>query len=419
MSRIHNVWRELGYTENPFHTDALRAVEQDQEIYIPRPELESELGSWLASENRGGIFVEGAVGVGKTTLVNQTQLTVHRKFPEVLPCDDVVEIQDTTDLQGIVLDVCASILRALQDLRIVQDDVRFQEVEAHVRRTRTNQWNAGLTIAGTGVHGGRQQQETQPVATTLQALQEMLENLKALLTDQGFEKAVVCLNNLDNVDEGHLWGLLHDARDTLLQRNGLVFVFIGPPGLRAALASNAAHQRISDVLAQQVAHVGSLSVADTWAVLEARVAFYGGHKVPVGKDVVRLLYDASGGALRFVLNRIADIASHVLRATGHRGLITNDDAMAALRRLVHRDVEGRNLSPRKMEVLAAIVEAGQAQPRDFKEFGFNNAPALHTHLKDLAAAGLLERHTNPADAREAIYRPRGDAVLYFQGAAPG
>jgi hypothetical protein len=418
MSRIVNIWTELGFRENPFHTDALRATPQDRELYVPRDELEGELGTWLASERRGGIFVEGPVGVGKTSFVNQTQLAVMQEQPDTLPCDDVVEVHDDMELPELVLDVCASILRALQDHRQVAEHELFHEVEQQVRQTRVREWSGGFTVAGTGVHGSRRETTTQPAIVSLQAMQQLLESLQALLLDQGFEKAIVCLNNLDNVGEADLWRLLHDARDTLLQRPGVVLVLIGTPGLRTALASSAVHRRVSEVLAQRTIEVGSLSKTEAWAVLHARTRAYGGNDVPISRRVADLLHEASDGAIRYVLNRTSDVIDHVVRFTGHRGPIGDDIALPALHRLVQRDVDARNLTRRKLEVLQAVVATGQAQPKDFERFGFNSATALHIHLKDLAAADLLERHSNPRDAREAIYRPRGDAVLYFQQGTP-
>lgn len=418
MPQIRNIWEELGFAGNPFHTDPLKATEGDSHVYVHRDRLESTLGTWLASEERGGIFVEGTVGVGKTTFVNQTQLSVHQHDPATLPCDDVVEIQDDTTSVELVLSLCATILRALQDYREgVARDNAFQEVEQEVRRTRVAAWNAGLTIAGIGAEGGRQVTTTEPVAVTLHTMRELLDKVEDLLHAQGFDKAIVPLNNLDNVEMDHLWGTLHDVRDTLLQRRGMVFVFIGPPGLRAHLASHPAHRRISEVVSHTVVEVGSLSREDTWAVIDARVNAYvqAAREPPVSRKLIEALYDASGGELRYVLNRASDITQFVARSIAMRGPIDDEAAFAALYALVRRDVDARHLSERRMDVLETIVRHGQAQTKDYEDFGFNNAPAFSNHLAELTHAGLLEKRSNPRDAREIIYKPRGDASLYFTG----
>lgn len=418
MAQIRNIWEELGFSGNPFHTDPLKATEADRGLYVRRETLEATLGTWLASEERGGIFVEGVVGVGKTTFVNQTQLSVHEHDPATLPCDDVVEIQDDTTSVELVLSICATILRALQDYRAdVARDKAFQEVEQEVRRTRVAAWNAGLTIAGTGAEGGRQVTTTEPVAVTLQTMRELLDKVEALLHLQKFDKVIIPLNNLDNVEMDHLWGILHDVRDTILQRRGMIFVFIGPPGLRAQLASHAAHRRISEVVSHTVVDVGSLSRKETWAVVEARVSAYAtaARAPPISRRLIEALYDASGGELRYVLNRASDVTQFVARTTAMRGPIDDEAAFAALYALARRDVDARNLSERRMDVLETIVTRGQAQTKDYEEFGFNNGPAFSNHLVELTQAGLLEKRSNPRDAREIIYRPRGDASLYFKG----
>ncbi len=422
MSQIRNIWDELGFTSNPFHTDALKATEQDHSLYIRRGELEAQLGTWLASEDRGGVFVEGAIGVGKTTFVNQTQYALQEHDEAILPCDDVVEIQNNTTAVDLLLSVVASILRALQDMRPnVAKNKGFQVVEEHVRRTRIATWGAGASLFGFGGDASKNVSTTHPTAVTLQSLQELLEQVQALIRQQKFDKVVVILNNLDNVQRGYLWGLLHDVRDTLLQRLGLVFVFIGPIGLRQDLSAEPAQRRISQVLAPTALTVASLSKSETWEVVEARVRHYAVRPKtpnPVPRRVVDTLYDASRGELRYILNRLGSIMQMVARTTGLRGAIDEGTAFAALGALIGQEIAARRLAPRKLEVLQALVVRHGAQPKEFKHFGFNSAAAFQPHLKEFAASGLVDREASSTDAREAIYRPRGDVVLFFSGGSP-
>lgn len=419
MPQIRNIWKEYGLSGNPYHTDHLEATSEDAAFYVRRQDAEAELGTFLVSEDHGAIFVEGHVGVGKTTFVNQTQyLALQQKgAPRLLPSTSLVEIQDNTSPEGLVLSILAAVLKALRHhMQGIEDDKRFQRLEAYTKQARITSWTVGGSVAGTGATLGKGVTATEPPTITLQALQALLDDASALVADHDFDKVVVLLNNLDNVDERHAFGLLHDLRDTLLGRDGWIFVLAGPVGIRTSLANEAGHRRLSERISPSPVVLGPLPKAGVHEVIQKRVEALRLHddvKPPVPAKVIDVLYDASGGEIRYVLNRADGIARIVARDLPVTGPIEEDVAIAALHKIVRDHIESLGLTERQEEVLAAIAKAGSVRPKDYEAIGLNSAQAFNEYLSPFFSKGLVEREQS---ARATVYTPRGDIVLHYAGA---
>lgn len=419
VTQIRDIWRGYGFSTNPYHTDHLDATEQDADFYVSRNEAETQLGNFLASKDHGAIFVEGHVGVGKTTFVNQTQyrLLQDEALARVLPSSSLVEVQDDTSAEELILSILTSVLKALrQHSPGVEEDERFQDLEAYNRQARITTWTGGANVLGVGGSFGKTVTPTQPVTVPLQTLQDLLDEVAELASTRGFDKIVVLLNNLDNVDDGHFFSLLHDLRDSLLGRSGWLYVMAGPIGLRRALATDVSHRRISERIASEAVALGPLSKEGVHEVLRKRIEHYRldpDIEAPVPQRVIDVLYDASGGEIRYVLNRADGMARMAARDLPSLGPIDEELALAALQKLVRDEIEGVDLTGRQWDVLEQIVEAGGVQPKDHGDFGLNSSQSLNNYLSPFHQMGLVEREQS---GRETIYTPRGDVTLYFQGA---
>lgn len=420
MGQIRDIWKEYGFSTNPYHTEHLDATEEDEGFYVHREDEETQLGNFLASEDHGAIFVEGHVGVGKTTFINQTQyiLLQDETLPNILPSSSLVEVQNNTSPEGLVLSILTSVLKALrQHSPGVEDEKTFQELEAYTRQARITTWTSGGTVLGVGGSFGKSVTPTQPVTVPLQTLQDLLDDAATLASERGFEKLVVLLNNLDNVEQAHFFSLLHDLRDTLLGRPGWLYVMAGPIGSRRALGTNATHRRISERIASEAVTLEPLTKDGVHKVIQKRANRYRLEEdidPPVPDRAIDVLYEASGGEIRYVLNRADGIAKMAARDLPTLGSIDEELALAALEKLVRDEIEAMDLTERQWEILEAIVEAGSAQPKEHKDFGLNSPQAFNNYLSPFHDMGLLEREQS---GRETIYTPRGDVTLYFRGPA--
>ena len=414
---IHNIWQEYGFSRNPYHTVHLGVSEDDSKLYVNRELLEGQLGSFLLSEDRGAIFVEGPVGVGKTSFVNQTQYLIMKQHNSaILPAQRVVEVQNKSTATDILFSILGGVLRSLAALS--PDCVkkkRYAEVETYLRKTHIISWNASAGIAGFGGGVSRTKTPTEPVTVPLQTIQSLFEETTRMAAEEGFKKITVLINNLDNVEEEHFFQILHDVRDTLLDRTGWLHILIGPTGIRNSLGSNRNHRRISEKITGTVIKLAPHSLRDVHRILEKRVECFrlsSNKKAPVPHEVINTLYKASGGEIRYILNRASDIAGIVARDIPESTEIEKDLAYAALHRIVAEEISSLGLTDRQQNFLKKLTEIGSAQSRDFKDYDLKSAQSMSAYLVKFHDRSLLELTRS---GKQRIYTPRGDVALFFRG----
>lgn len=416
MTEIRDIWRDYGFSKNPYHTEPLEPTESDSALYVRRQEAETRLGRFLVSEEAGGIFVEGKIGLGKTTFVNQTQYRIQSDddLPTVLTSTALVEILEETTPRAFVLDILTAVLKALRaQSEGVEGTAEFQELERYSRKALIESWSGGGTVMGVGAEAGREVTPTDPPELTLQTLQDLLDTAAELAEDRGFEKIVVLINNLDNVDDQYFFGLLHDLRDTLLGRAPYLFVFSSPVGLRHELATTRAHRRISERIASETVELEPLTLDQVHRVIAKRLDAYRLEEEagpPVPERVVDILYEASDGEIRYVLNRADGVARKVADSVASSARMDEELAFAALADIVRSEIESLDLTERKWEVLELVAKEETVQPKDFEQFDFNSSQGFTNYLTEFHEMKLLERSR---EGRETFYTPRGDVRLYF------
>lgn len=413
-----DIWDEYGYHRNPFEPRALSATGEDAHLFVGREGEVEELSTWYVSNRSGGVVVEGPIGVGKTTLVNMAQHRAHVHDKRILPCLKTVETQDGMTPQAFLLEVLAHVLYSLDRMDpAVASLPEFRELSRAVERgvLTSSGWQAHTTVAGFGGGGGRQtaMSPTAPDGLTMMAVHRYLERMVALAQARGFTRVIVAINNLDIVDLARFKGLLQAVRDSSLALDGYLWTFIGPVGLRGEIGE-AASQRVSELIRGRPLELGPLTLEQAKRAVASRLATHRKDPVaipPVEDDVIRFLYEASNGEIRYVLNRCGDIVEAVTRHLPAPATVTLEKARWVLRDIVTPTVEHADLKPKEREVLRRIVQRRRVQGKDYADYGFNQYQGLFNHISRLAEKRLLVKERS---GRDVVYIPRGDVVLFFE-----
>jgi hypothetical protein len=387
-------------------------VEEDSDLFVARESEGRTFRTFLRSFERGAIFVEGGTGVGKTSFVKVQEYRCGRGSggAKLLPTLKPIQLASTLEPRVFLLSVLSNVLGSLSRASPkVTKRPAFQRLSLAVGQSviQTGGWSAEAF----GFGGGRDKDVTVagPLLVLLSNVSDLLDQAAELAAATGYERIVVNVNNLELIGTQALTSFLDVSRDFTLTREKFLWIFIGPIGARAAVAQKT--QRVSELIQSDPIWLAPLRLEDIHTAISARVRKYrtaSNVQAPIERSVVDMLYRASSGDLRHMLNRSRDLLTQTMVEFPTTREITVDIARPLLRRMTEAAPERVNLTPKQLKILRQIAVDGPCQPRDHTKFGFRSAPAFVRYLLKFYELGLVDRRRRGPDV---VYTPRGDVVL--------
>jgi hypothetical protein len=329
MELTQNLWERYGFTDNPYDTKALSlskaASLSVQAAYIPRAEgapTASLLTNFLRNPGGGRIVVEGDPGVGKTTFVNfhRQQWETAARHKLISPAGEISVREGWTE-RDLLLNLLASLSARLRlDLgeKDFARDKLLAEISAivGVRAEDGGGLSGSLTILGSGGGFGRTRSKSIKVGEiTNEHLRDCLHRLIALVKRRGFAGAIFHLDNLELLGRRDIASLqkFFDAVRDVLQEKDVYFIFVGNAGLFQQVIVPL--DRVRSIFFDTPVQLNPLSLAEVKAVMERRyqlLAVPGKAWIkPVVDDVVESLYSTFSGKIRYVMNAITSLVSHL------------------------------------------------------------------------------------------------------------
>ncbi|HEU0053273.1 MAG TPA: AAA family ATPase, partial [Longimicrobium sp.] len=222
-----NIWNAFGLSSDPFFQEELRpgpTALYPVSLHVGREEELRLLLRQIGGAPSTRAIVEGAAGLGKTSLINKLKAEV---AGHLLTHPDPVRVTADTTVAGFTADVLRIVLRIRAALELDGDDfwrrtARIVEGEDTVA--------AGVTIGPVGLQyeGGRIPAEA-PMGTLYDTVAEALRRMR----DETGAPLLIHVNNLENLSEtdaDRAANLLRDLRDLLLIP-GAHWVFVGALGV--------------------------------------------------------------------------------------------------------------------------------------------------------------------------------------------
>jgi hypothetical protein len=411
-----NLGMHYGFKRNPYDRAPLGIDQDDAQLFVGREREGHEFRTFLASFDRGAVFVEGGTGVGKTSFVNVQEFRQkdERSGGPLLPTLQAIQLASTLSPTEFLLSVLSNILNALA--RAIPSASRlseFKDLSRAVNQSlvQTRGWQ--VDIAGFGGGRSTETSATSPLVVLLPAVSELLDRAARLVESSGFSKIVVNVNNLDLIDSKSLVSFLEVSRDVALTREHFLWVFVGPIGCRAAVAQQS--RRVSEMIRSDPIWLPPLSIKDVHSAIDARVRRFrvsASVKPPVSGEIVDLLYHASSGELRYILNRCTDLLERTMIEFPTSRELTSELARPLLRQMTMSTIDRCDLTSRQKDLLTKLVSSGPCQPKEYRNFGFRSAPAFLRYLLIFYGLGLIDRRRS---ANEVVYTPRGDSILALGG----
>lgn len=370
MELTQNLWERYGFTDNPFDTKALSlnkaAPLSVQDAYVERDLSSSAsrlLMNFLRNPGGGRIVVEGEPGVGKTTFVNyHRQLWESAADHRLLSPLTEISVREDWSERDFLLSLLSSLsarLRLDMGEKAFDKDAVLRKITAitGVHVEKGHGFSGSISIIGTGGGFGRSSNSTVKVGEiTNDQLRELLTGLIALIQTRGFAGVVFHLDNLELLTRKgpqNLRDFFENIRD-VLQEPGAYFIFVGHEGMFQQVITPL--PRVRSIFFDTPVHLEPLSHEAVKKVMEKRYHLLSPPGMqwiaPVEYDVVFYLYEIFSGKIRYVMNAITSLISHL--PDSYAQPLGLDDAKAGLHEIVSGELR-RTLRGMELEVFLEAV----------------------------------------------------------------
>ncbi|WP_437808112.1 hypothetical protein [Sorangium sp. So ce1078] len=416
---IYETW---GFSDTPFATTALQPNELGSKLLVGRDAEVRQLD--LRLNNPPAIpTVEGANGVGKTSLVNVTtyrSYTRHRTEGSgalFVPCRRPFQLSPDSGINTFANEVFVEVGQTLIELQrsiLASNSATTEQLLRLVTSPIAGSVERGLIglgrIRGTG---------TTPAPPDPEMFaQQMLAWLKEIFPAHK-DGGVVCI--IDNVEllqtSQSARRVIEQLRDPILMSVGIRWILCGAAGIvRSAVSS----PRLEGLLHDPI-EVGGMEERHASGILPSRVSAYAVRDdayLPILVDDFERLYNILRGNLRATLGyadrycmAIAESSSPSTpedKRNRFSEWLSNETALA-----YNAVVE--EMPPRTRETFqTAINIGGEFSPGDYEHFGFTSSQALRPHVKTLEDLGLVVSQQDDVDKRRRTVSvlPKGWLVAY-------
>jgi hypothetical protein len=421
-----SLWARLGFSQNPYFTTPIEISDEGQNLFVGRAqEVRRIIGKW--DDPQGAITVVGGnIGTGKTSFLNVCQylcLMGVRDFqlsfdpPFLIPAYAKVQLETGQEDQDLLLRVLRAAAESIKRACAVIEETVPPAVD-EVLAWLDSLTSSCNTTTGGGLSGGMaglstgmsfNRSEGTSIRGTADVSRDALVSALARLaagvkTIRDYRGIIVAVNNIEMVESSQVVELLNRFRDTLFAVEGVWWVLIGQRGLYDLIEAEA--PRVAQRIKGTETTLEGLSWEDFHLAIQARVDHFKTRTdavPPVGDGLLRALFDASNGEIRYVFKMADDIVTDALATNPSLRNVPPEMAESMLRESVRQQLDRLRLSERERRVLRLLTERRGVRPREYKDYGFQNAPHFIQTLHPLQEKGLVSKSTQ---GNAALYGPR-------------
>lgn len=364
---VTNIWHVLNLRSTPFFQDALEpgtGVRYPLSLFVGRQGEASTILREIGGSPHSRTAIQGAPGVGKTTLVNyvKAELTADAYIADANPIS-VVSAATAEHLLLVILTSVHDALVARDETLSYLEPMRKVRQLLDIERSRTFNLNLGFSHFGNAGVGTGQQRHTGPGALSVQPAR-LLRELRDIAIDRLQTPGVLIhLNNLENAseaDQARAAQVIRDLRDTGLMYDGFHFLLVGTDdAIRAVVA---AQEQLRSVF-HNPGSLAPLTEAELDQLLTARydhlrLSTERPWLAPVEPAAVHTLYRLFRGNLRGTLHALNEAAKVLV---GHGSSPTDpmtDETMRPVLAVIYAQKMAADLTASELAFIRNLVARG-------------------------------------------------------------
>ncbi|MCW0392315.1 winged helix DNA-binding protein [Xanthomonas sacchari] len=406
------MYEDWGFREAPFQTSSLRADETGDRLLVGRNEDVRQFGLHLSAPPRA-VTVEGAIGVGKTSLVNVAIYRLLKRYIETgdgrlyVAAIEPLQLSDEQPAEDFLDSVYSLLARTL-----IHRATEIREIGWSLPNSKPlNEWlnspliqRFGGTIGPAGFQ--RSAEINDGVSYVRGGFRAEVRDWLQRVFPLGGGGGVVCL--IDNLEllrtSARARQIVENLRDPLFGIPGVRWVFCGANGIARSVASS---PRLEGYLHAPIS-VSSLNEASAREIFESRLDGYarwdiqGVPYLPLHSDSFVKLFDILGKNTRSAL-RYAD--TYCLAMAGrakfsdYEKIREFEDWLSIESQNAYEDCDTQ-VGGRAWKLFdQACAEVPEFGPGDFLNFGFQSSQAMVPHVASLEENGLVVSAVDDTDRR--------------------
>lgn len=423
-----SIWNEFGFRENPYTTRPINANEEGERLLVGRERELEKLALYLSSTSTHPT-IEGANGVGKTSLVSVAGYQALKRFRErqsnqlFIPLPQPFQLTSGVSVaefkRRVYLDIAQAFVSYQAEFQT--SGLAFPDTSA-INRWLNSLGNRGVTIGvNTPVGGGSlgTTASSAPSGFNESGFFAIVESwLNSCFPTQATGGFICLIDNLEILETStQARQLLEALRDELFNKNGLRWILCGARGIIRSVASS---PRLQGVLGDPI-DLAPIPDSIVPEVVNKRVIEYSmtnNAYIPVEPEGFRHLYDIVNHSLRDALKYCEDFAIWLkLNGSLPDNASEKFDLLEIwMAQLADKYVEATSgVTQRAWDVFDRMVaQNGSISPSEYSELGFNSQQAMRPYVKALEDAQLVVSSVDETDQRRRtiLITSRGWIVQY-------
>ena len=425
-----SIYTDWGFISNPFVQTPLLPDDQGAALLVGRDKEEADLTKRLLNPPKLPVL-EGANGVGKTSLINVTAYKLFNRFltspngPLFVPCNKSFQLHPDKDLETfcdeVFMEVAQTLLThgKLIKTKHTGSLCNSQAVDRWLNSPVFNSWQGGIPLISIGSGS----QATESIGFQRSGFRQAVTQwLKDVFPTPEFGAVVCVIDNLELLQTSETArALLEQLRDPLFTIHGLRCVLCGASGITWSLASS---MRLEGVLHNPLEIAGLTSALAPQILQSRRLAFTVNEApayLPLNAADFEQMYEVLNRNLRAVLSHSDDFCLWV--SDQRQRPESGEDKHRAFQlwfieqcSKIHSAAE-QSLTPRSWEVFDKAIELGGAfAPNDYAKFDCNSMSALRPWVKSLEDVQLVKSWKDDKDQRRKsiVVTPRGRLAAHYR-----
>lgn len=392
-----NLWERYGFSGDPFDTNPLPISYGNGlsvvNAYVPRVgklNPGTVMTNFFKNPGGGRIVVEGEPGVGKTTFVNyhRYEWEHHAKQSLISPVS-YVSVQrhwkEEDFLLHLLSSLSARIRLEMRESEFAKDKL-LKEVSAITGVCQEEDGGIGLSLSFLGTGGGFNKTKGSSIkvgAITSVHLRDYLTKLVARVhTKLGSAGVIFHLDNLEllkQAGDDKLQTFFEDIRDAIQEPN-VYFIFVGYREMFQEVIVPS--PRVRSIFFDTPLMLEPLSREQVHEIIARRYEILRAPEKnwikPVDDTVIDYLYDMYEGKIRYVMNAVTSLISHI--PDSYADTLSLDKASELLQAIQFSELKGK-LTAAEIEVLLDAVPLRRFTPTELCNVTGKSKQSIQKYLQ--------------------------------------